>query len=109
MWLFDIFSRRLNHMGFVGDGDDVDVVTNTEAEFCIKITDAEAVSAETVYDLFRLVWNKLPNNEKEIEFGPLLVWDRLCRLLREINGFKGLIDLETTFFATHAKARQNHG
>ncbi len=109
MWPFLPRKADLNHMDFIGDGDDVDAVKDTEAAFGIKISDAEAEAMTTVYDLFRLVWDKLPEADRQTEFAELAVWHRLCHLLRSINGFSGPIDLETTFFAEHAKARKHHG
>ena len=109
MWPFSSPKSDLNHMDFLGDGDDVDAVKLTEAEFQIVLTDEEAEAVRSVLDLFKLVWSKLPASGKQDEFSELAVWDRLCRLLRSINGFAGSIDLETTFFAEHAKARKHYG
>lgn len=109
MWPFSARRVVLNDMGFLGDGDDIDAVKDTEAEFNVVTSDAEAEVMRTVYDLFKAVWARLPASEKQAEFAELAVWHRLCTVLRRINGFSGPIDLETTFFAEHAKARKHHG
>jgi len=92
-------------MNFYGDGDDVDAVKLSEECFKIKITDTEAEQTKSVFDLLKMIWSKIPDVAKQGEFQQLVVWNQLCQTLRSINGFSGAIDLETTFFAEHAKAR----
>ena len=109
MWPFSARKTGLNHMEFVGDGDDVDAVQIVETEFGITITNPEAEAILSVYDLFKLAWSRIPDTDKRGEFLELTVWHQLCAVLRSINGYAGMIDLETTFFAEHAKARKHHG
>lgn len=96
-------------MNFVGDGDDVDAVKLAEEYFGIRITDGEAEATKSVFEFFQLIWSKVPQSEKQGDFQQLVVWDKLCNLLRSINGFSGPVDLETTFFAEHAKVRKQNG
>ena len=107
-----VFGPRLvglNTMDMVDANEAVEARDMIEQGFGIQFSDAEMAATTTVYDLFKLVWAKLPTDSKLGQFPELAVWHRLCDLLRHITMYSGPIDLETTFFAEHAKARKHHG
>ena len=99
----------LNTMDMIDANEAVEAREAVEAEFGVQFTDPEIEAVTTVCELFKLVWAKLPEGEKLGEFPELAIWHRLCRQLRHITQFSGPIDLETTFFAEHAKARKQNG
>ena len=109
--LFPVAPRwaDLNTMDMCDANEAVEARDLIEAEFSIHFTDPEIEAVRTMFDLFKLVWAKLPDATKQGEFPELAVWDRLCQQLRHITQYSGPIDLETAFFAEHAKARKHHG
>jgi hypothetical protein len=105
LWNWFFGSRlKLNTVNLVGDNDDTEILREAESLFDIKITDEEAEAIVTIGEFERLIASKISQETKDD-----LAWRLICRIVRDTSGHRGIIDRNTTFFATDAEARLKNG
>lgn len=92
---------HLNSLSLIGDGDDVDILTDVEAAFEISISNQEAEAAKTMKDLEALVSSKISHLTKDD-----LTWALLKTIASRYQNSETQIDRETYFFDLHAAVNQ---
>ena len=75
-------NKNENSIGLVGDGDEVELVTELESVFNISISDNEAKQIVNLGDAFELICSKLPSDEgNQVKCMSSMAYHRLNRAL----------------------------